>query len=280
MGWAAGWSSPAARDLVDVNFGCPIDHFTRKGLGASIGRQPGRIRRIVEAMKRGVPARPGHGQDPAGLERRRPQLSRPGPGGRRRRRRRDHRPRPHPERPLPAGRRLGRDRRGGGGGADAGHRQRRSAVPARDRGGSRAVGLRGGDVGPRRADQAVAVPRGRRGYRISTATLAWPSTVATWHWPSSTGATTTTAATRAREFLRWHVGFWCRYARRRRRLLAVDAAPGGAAGPALAARGAAGAIGRSGARLRQRSAAGRRADSCRRRAGTRAAERVEMAVEG
>ena len=27
-------------DLVDVNFGCPIDHFTRKGLGASIGRQP------------------------------------------------------------------------------------------------------------------------------------------------------------------------------------------------------------------------------------------------
>jgi tRNA-dihydrouridine synthase 3 len=54
MGWAAGLVESRGADLVDVNFGCPIDHFTRKGLGASIGRQPGRIRRIVEAMKRGV----------------------------------------------------------------------------------------------------------------------------------------------------------------------------------------------------------------------------------
>ena len=38
-------------DLVDVNLGCPIDHFTRKGIGAALGRQPRRIRRIVEAMK-------------------------------------------------------------------------------------------------------------------------------------------------------------------------------------------------------------------------------------
>jgi tRNA-dihydrouridine synthase 3 len=54
MGWAAGLVESRGADLVDVNFGCPIDSFTRKGLGASIGRQPGRIRRIVEAMKRGV----------------------------------------------------------------------------------------------------------------------------------------------------------------------------------------------------------------------------------
>jgi tRNA-dihydrouridine synthase 3 len=54
MGWAAGLAEARGADLVDVNFGCPIDHFTRKGLGASIGRQPSRIRRIVEAMKRGV----------------------------------------------------------------------------------------------------------------------------------------------------------------------------------------------------------------------------------
>jgi tRNA-dihydrouridine synthase 3 len=54
MAWAAALVEARGADFVDVNFGCPIDHFTRKGLGASIGRQPGRIRRIVEAMKRGV----------------------------------------------------------------------------------------------------------------------------------------------------------------------------------------------------------------------------------
>jgi tRNA-dihydrouridine synthase 3 len=54
MGWAAGLVESRGADLVDINLGCPIDHFTRKGLGASIGRQPNRIRRLVEAMKRGV----------------------------------------------------------------------------------------------------------------------------------------------------------------------------------------------------------------------------------
>jgi len=39
---------------VDVNLGCPIDHFTRKGLGAALARQPARVRRIVESMKRSV----------------------------------------------------------------------------------------------------------------------------------------------------------------------------------------------------------------------------------
>lgn len=54
MAWAAALVESRGADFVDINFGCPIDHFTRKGLGAAIGRQPNRIRRIVDAMKRGV----------------------------------------------------------------------------------------------------------------------------------------------------------------------------------------------------------------------------------
>lgn len=54
MAWAAALVEARGAEFVDINFGCPIDHFTRKGLGAAIGRQPNRIRRIVEAMKRGV----------------------------------------------------------------------------------------------------------------------------------------------------------------------------------------------------------------------------------
>jgi tRNA-dihydrouridine synthase 3 len=51
MAWAAALVESRGADLVDVNLGCPIDHFTRKGLGAALGRQPARIRRIVSAMK-------------------------------------------------------------------------------------------------------------------------------------------------------------------------------------------------------------------------------------
>ena len=51
MGWAAELVEARGADLVDINLGCPIDHFTRKGLGAALGRQPNRVRRIVEAMK-------------------------------------------------------------------------------------------------------------------------------------------------------------------------------------------------------------------------------------
>jgi tRNA-dihydrouridine synthase 3 len=58
MGWAAALVESRGADLVDANFGCPIDHFTRKGMGAALGRQPKRIRRIVEAMKRSVAAIP------------------------------------------------------------------------------------------------------------------------------------------------------------------------------------------------------------------------------
>ncbi len=54
MAWAAALVESRGADFVDVNFGCPIDHFTRKGLGASIGRQPARLRRIIEAMAKAV----------------------------------------------------------------------------------------------------------------------------------------------------------------------------------------------------------------------------------
>ena len=54
MGWAAALAEARGADLVDVNCGCPIDYFTSKGLGAALSRQPARIRRIVEGMKRAV----------------------------------------------------------------------------------------------------------------------------------------------------------------------------------------------------------------------------------
>jgi tRNA-dihydrouridine synthase 3 len=52
--WAAALVEARGADFVDMNFGCPIDYFTRKGLGAALGRHPARIRRIVEAMKGAV----------------------------------------------------------------------------------------------------------------------------------------------------------------------------------------------------------------------------------
>jgi tRNA-dihydrouridine synthase 3 len=54
LAWAAALVEARGADFVDLNLGCPIDYFTSKGLGASIGRQPNRIRRLVDAMKRAV----------------------------------------------------------------------------------------------------------------------------------------------------------------------------------------------------------------------------------
>jgi tRNA-dihydrouridine synthase 3 len=54
LAWAAALVESRGADLVDLNCGCPIEHFTHKGVGASLGRQPNRIRRIVEAMKKAV----------------------------------------------------------------------------------------------------------------------------------------------------------------------------------------------------------------------------------
>ncbi len=52
--WAAALVESRGADFVDVNLGCPIDHFTRKGLGAAVARQPGKVRSIVEALKQAV----------------------------------------------------------------------------------------------------------------------------------------------------------------------------------------------------------------------------------
>src|SRR5678815_4651332 len=54
MAWAAALVESRGADFVDLNLGCPIDHFTRKGLGAALARQPNRVRRIVEAMRQAV----------------------------------------------------------------------------------------------------------------------------------------------------------------------------------------------------------------------------------
>ena len=54
MAWAAMLVESRGADFVDINLGCPIDHFTRKGLGAALGRQPTRVRRIVDAMHKAV----------------------------------------------------------------------------------------------------------------------------------------------------------------------------------------------------------------------------------
>ena len=54
MTWAAALAEERGADFVDVNLGCPIDRFTRIGLGASLARQPGRVRRLVEAVKSGT----------------------------------------------------------------------------------------------------------------------------------------------------------------------------------------------------------------------------------
>jgi tRNA-dihydrouridine synthase 3 len=50
--WAAALIAARGADFVDLNCGCPIDYFTRKGLGASLGRHPNRLRRLVEAIKK------------------------------------------------------------------------------------------------------------------------------------------------------------------------------------------------------------------------------------
>jgi tRNA-dihydrouridine synthase 3 len=50
MAWAAVVAEARGADFVDVNLGCPIDHFTRMGLGAALARQPNRVRAIVRAI--------------------------------------------------------------------------------------------------------------------------------------------------------------------------------------------------------------------------------------
>jgi len=54
LAWAAALVEARGAEFIDLNLGCPIDHFTRMGLGAALARQPNRVRRIVEAMRAAV----------------------------------------------------------------------------------------------------------------------------------------------------------------------------------------------------------------------------------
>jgi tRNA-dihydrouridine synthase 3 len=54
LAWAAALVEARGAQFVDLNCGCPIDHFTHKGIGAALGRQPSRQRRLIEAMKKAV----------------------------------------------------------------------------------------------------------------------------------------------------------------------------------------------------------------------------------
>ena len=54
MAWAAGLAEARGASFVDLNLGCPIDAFTRKGLGAALARREAQVQRIVEAMKAAV----------------------------------------------------------------------------------------------------------------------------------------------------------------------------------------------------------------------------------
>ena len=52
--WGADLVASRGADFVDLNLGCPIDEFTRRGLGSALLRQPRRIERLVAAMKEGA----------------------------------------------------------------------------------------------------------------------------------------------------------------------------------------------------------------------------------
>ena len=54
LAWAAALVEARGADFVDLNLGCPIDHFTRIGLGAALARHISRVARIVSAMKQAV----------------------------------------------------------------------------------------------------------------------------------------------------------------------------------------------------------------------------------
>lgn len=54
LAWGAALVEERGADVVDLNLGCPIEEFTRRGLGSALLRRPSKVRALVEAMKRGV----------------------------------------------------------------------------------------------------------------------------------------------------------------------------------------------------------------------------------
>ena len=109
MAWAAALVESRGADFVDLNLGCPIDHFTRKGLGAALARQPSRVGRIVEAMRRAVSV-PVTVKIRLGWNATSRNYLDLAQGGRRRRRGRDYGSRPHARGAVPASGGLGCDR--------------------------------------------------------------------------------------------------------------------------------------------------------------------------
>ena len=211
----------------------------------SIGRQPKRIRRIVDAMKRGGAARAGHREDPPGLERRRPELPRAGAGrGRRRRRRASPCTAARATRATgwpPTGTRSRRWRppcRCRSSAMATCSSPTRSSARERGRGAPRVMSARGVLIKPwlfREVSEGYLDLDGEARVAIYRRYVA----LALEHW----GGRRATAAQRVREFLRWHVGFWCRYAPPARRRLVARRCSSARADPraAIAARGAAGA---------------------------------------
>ena len=51
---AAKIAQERGADFVDLNCGCPIDEFTRKGLGAALLQHPAKFARLVAALRRAV----------------------------------------------------------------------------------------------------------------------------------------------------------------------------------------------------------------------------------
>ena len=113
LAWGVALVEERGADVVDLNLGCPIDEFTRRGLGSALLRRPTKVRALVEAMKRGVTRVPvtvkirlGWNDEELNA------LDVAAGGGGRWRRCHDH-PRPDAQRTISPRGGLGGDRRGG-----------------------------------------------------------------------------------------------------------------------------------------------------------------------
>ena len=51
---AAQMASSLGADLVDINMGCPVRKVVKTGAGAALLRDPGRVRSILQAVRRGT----------------------------------------------------------------------------------------------------------------------------------------------------------------------------------------------------------------------------------
>jgi tRNA-dihydrouridine synthase 3 len=215
MGWAATLVEARGADFVDVNLGCPIDHFTRKGLGAALSRQPARVGRIVRSMVQAVAHAPvtvkirlgWNDKDRNYLEVARAAVDAGAQAVVVHGRTRDARYRHAAEwdaiaeiaaaLPVPVV---------GNGDLLFGH----EIASARQRSGCAGVMVaRGALIKPWIFREAA------EGYRDVTgeervAIYRRYAALALEHWGDDEHG-----RTRAREFLLWHIGFWCRYAPRR-----------------------------------------------------------------